>query len=262
MYLRCLTSIEMFSLSSYYANHPIIYGHSMHGKPVNENTIFSIAISQIAYQSFQKDDRIPAVIVEAVNVAKNYTYSSFLSLLALSSVIGRPIESYYPIHIESDTPANIYETMFNCTVSPRRLELLEEIPLQHRNNVHIFRCASAPMDYISTTKLSPTKNHFVSLMQVDTKDTTFILPLSFVKKHDSIAAKQPSSTATQPSNTTAPVPSKRPSKRKQLSIGHFAAKVSKTATVPSFTSTVDGHGENERSTSTSKSATSATSTVL
>ena len=55
---------------------------------MDENTLFSIALSQIAFQSYQKNNRIPAVTAEAVNVASNFSYSSFLSLWALCSVIG------------------------------------------------------------------------------------------------------------------------------------------------------------------------------
>ncbi len=236
IYLRCLTSIEMFKFSSYYANHPAIYGHSFNGKPVNENTIFSIAISQAAFQSYEKDDRLPSVIVESENNAKNYTYSSFLSLFALSSVIGRPIESYYPI--ESDAPANIYESIFNCTVSPRPSELLQESVSSHgrEDSIHIFRCASVSLDYITTTKLPPNKDHFVSLMMPPEEDNTQLtIPMYLLRKRDLL---------TQSSSTTTPTPiitsatgmssesvTKRPKKRKQLSIGSFTEKVTPTPKV-------------------------------
>ena len=163
VYLRCLTTIEMFKHASYYANHPIIYGHCLHDKRLDENSIFSIFISQIAYQSFQKNDRIPAVLAEAVNVANNFTYSSFLSLLALSSVIGRPIESYYPT--ENDAPANVYELLFNSTVSPRAGDL----PKHCSVNMHIFRCSSAPLDYVSTSNLLPKKITLFLLCQLSFK---------------------------------------------------------------------------------------------
>lgn len=143
IYLRCLTSIEMFKWSNHYANHPMIYGQYLHGKKINENAIFSITISQIAFQLFRKDFRISPVQAEAVNVAKNFTYSPFLSVLALSSAIGRPIESYYPI--ENEAAGNVYEMLFNCTVNPRIVESQEE--LQSHGSVHIFRCAYAPLDY-------------------------------------------------------------------------------------------------------------------
>ena len=94
VYLRCLTSIELFEHSEHYANHPIIFDEGRFGK-LNENTIFSNLLSHAAFALFQKDERLSAANAEAAGVAVNIAFSSFLSLLAVSSVIEMPIESYY-----------------------------------------------------------------------------------------------------------------------------------------------------------------------
>ena len=172
-----------------------------------------------------------------MNVAKNHTYSSFLSVLALSSVIGRQIQSYYPL--QCDTSPDIYETMFNCTVIPRISEILEETPSKHDSSIYIFRCASMPIDYILTTGLSSTKDHLVSLMPTDTKDTMFAPPVAFVERLESkiVGDFTETTSARNLPTTTLPVPAKQPSKRKQLLIGNFAAKVPKAVTAPPSSST-------------------------
>ena len=161
IYLRCLTSIEMFSHSSYYADHSIIFGHSWHGKPTNENTIFSNTLSQITYQSFQNNDRVPAVTAESVKVAKNHTYSSLLSVLALSSVIGRQIESYYLV--QCDTSPDIYETVFNCTVISLVFQKYWKILLPSMTVAFIYFAVLLCqwITFQPLARLPSTKDHFV-----------------------------------------------------------------------------------------------------
>ena len=223
LYLRCLTSIELFKSSNYYASHPLIFGCSLDGKEMNENTIFSILISDVGYKAFQKDDRIPAVIAESINVCKNFTYSPFLSLLALCNAIGRPIESYFPI--EGSKAASIYEKLFNCLVEPNPTELLGQI---NEQSVHIFWCASMPDNYISTITFPAKKDHFVALMLVSEEGAAFLLPPFLQKKYDLLVIKNPISSVP-PVNM-----SLLRNKRKQLAVDDFVVKVAKSNTSSSL----------------------------
>ena len=175
VFLRCLASIEIFEHSSYYADHPLLFGHSLNGREMNEDSIFSNIISQVAFDSFKKGDRVPAVLVEARNVAVNFSYSSFLCLLALSSVIGMSIESYYPM--KSEIVNDVYELLYNTTVFPRP----ETFSHSQDTNVHIFRCASMPLEYISSTEIPADKNHFVPLMPTTSDALKFSPPSAFLK---------------------------------------------------------------------------------
>ncbi|XP_065680971.1 uncharacterized protein LOC101239593 isoform X2 [Hydra vulgaris] len=121
-YLRCLTSIELYTNVGFYLNHPIIFSQTdvTKSRRIDENTAFSIIISQKAYNSFCKNNKTLSVISESINIATNFSYSSFLTLCALSSVVGIPIESYYPIEKDrKEIEKTVYEILFNCTVRPR-----------------------------------------------------------------------------------------------------------------------------------------------
>ena len=76
-------------------------------------------------------------------------------MLALSSVLQLPIESYIPIAAESGTSS--LSCMFNCTILPRQIRkwFLEKL--------HIFRCASIPFDYLQKPIIPSKKNHYVAL---------------------------------------------------------------------------------------------------
>ena len=191
----------------------------------------------LAFNFFQKNDRIPAVIAESINNAKNFTYSSFLCLLSLSNV--RPIESYYPI--KGNEAANIYEKLFNYSVKPRTTEL----PLQtsQQQSLHIFRCASMPVDYVFTNEFPKNKDHFVPLMIVAKEESpVFSLPLLFKEKKRLLLSNQPAI----PLNPSSQVSFDKPSpqalsltespqlisftsahhgkKRKQLTLANYAVK--------------------------------------
>ena len=49
--------------------HPLLYGHIRNGQIVDENTISSTYISNVAYNSFSRNDRVPAIVSEAANVS-------------------------------------------------------------------------------------------------------------------------------------------------------------------------------------------------
>ena len=128
-------------------------------EPIDENSIFTIAISNYAFKVFDKNNRSLAVNAEAGNVAKNFRFSSFLCVLALSTVVGRPIESYFPVETRDTGDRDVYEMLFNICVLPRTS--IEAIPSEP---IHIFTCCSVPAHFIASGYLGDVKNHHVPLV--------------------------------------------------------------------------------------------------
>ena len=157
--LRCLTCIELYLHASYYAAHPVIKECHRKRAFLNESTALFAALSFFATDSCSEGNNISAIEIEAMETAKNCRYSSFACILALSSVIQQPIESYFPIK----NPSNLdsYERLCNCTIIPR------EYNIPSTNKVHIFHAAAAPVDFLFSSKVPEEKNHYVPLLPIE-----------------------------------------------------------------------------------------------
>ncbi|XP_028413710.1 52 kDa repressor of the inhibitor of the protein kinase-like [Dendronephthya gigantea] len=118
-----------------------------------------MCLSDIALGSVTKEDPCAPILTEAYSNAMNHQWSSFICLLSLSSVVKRPIESYFPI-TPNEEKIDSLSTMFNCTIYPR--EIATSISDQ---KIHLFRCALMPMDYSKLGKVPATKNHYVALCE-------------------------------------------------------------------------------------------------
>ena len=79
-YLRCLTSIELFINSTFYARHPIIV--QQHNKTACSSiaNTFAKCLSDIAQNSVRKEDPCKRIITEAYSNAMNRQWSSFVRL--------------------------------------------------------------------------------------------------------------------------------------------------------------------------------------
>ena len=108
-------------------------------------------MSDTSLTAFEKDGHYAAVIAEANANAQNHAFSSFVCVLALSSVIGCPIEFYFPIsddHVsqqEWDSLQQEWDSlqkMFNCCIDPRQICNMES------EKSNIFRCAAMPLNYL------------------------------------------------------------------------------------------------------------------
>ena len=124
MYLRCLTSIELYLNCLYYCQHPLVEQQYEKGAFNCKGYCFATCLSDVAIGSLTKEDPSKAFLAVAYNNAFNHHYSSFLCMLSLSTVVGLPIESYYPIQNDSGSSlvghAKVsLATMFNCTIFPR-----------------------------------------------------------------------------------------------------------------------------------------------
>ena len=148
--LRALTCIEIYLNAQFYTSHTALAG-------LTNETAFLKCFS--ADVPGTRSNRLSAVFAEAVASARNYRYSSFLCLLGLSSVIKLPIKTYYPIAEEGQSDDLIStESICNCTVYPTVIDDRSE----HR--IHIFRCAKAPIDFVSKGKVPENKDHYVPLL--------------------------------------------------------------------------------------------------
>ena len=162
--LRCLTAIELYQNAQYYALHPLLELQHNNGAFNNTNNAFAMSISDAALDASKGKDHVHAVCFEASRIAKDYQPATFLCQLALASVIGRPVEAYYPVRKGGGgsereiTQRNGLEIMFNSTILPR------QVCLADKPKVHLLRCASVPLDYIKTGTIPDTKDHFVPLV--------------------------------------------------------------------------------------------------
>ena len=141
----------------FYASNPLIERLRNEGAFSSENNAFVTALSFKAADLYLKGNRLPSVFAEAANNASNFQYSSFLCLLALSSVIKQSIQTYYPL--QNDSKLHSYELFFNCCVLPR-----SDGQFQNDEPIHLFRCAMTPVDFIFTNKIPDKKDHYVPLM--------------------------------------------------------------------------------------------------
>lgn len=94
--LRLLVAGELFFNADYYAEHAVFKESSVEaGYP--EDTIFSMTLQRHAEDVFSvTSDRCEAVKMQALTTACAGEWSSMLNILALASVISRPIFSIYP----------------------------------------------------------------------------------------------------------------------------------------------------------------------
>ena len=140
--LRVLSSLELFLNAEYYCQHPIFIKSSNSFSSVSN--VFYYSLSKSSVDSGLKNE--DAVKFEATSMLTTINkWSGFLSLLALSSVLGLKIFSYYP-----DSGLEKYRTLFNQEIFPREL-------VTSPFSLHILFCALGAQYF-------PFKpNHFVSL---------------------------------------------------------------------------------------------------
>ena len=147
--LRLLTSIELFKHQHYYSNHP--YFKEALKKPgpgVNSmDSVFKASLSFVSADISKKDMREPAVENEAILNCRLKCFASFISMMALSTVLGAKILSYYPACGDGRI-----EKIFNCEITPR---VTEESDI--KNKLHILWCNTTGL------KQGFKPNHFVLL---------------------------------------------------------------------------------------------------
>ena len=76
-----------------------------------------------------------------------------MSMLGISSVIQKSIESYYPV--KDENMLNSCEIMFNSTILSR------ESSFHASDKIYIIRCAAMPLDFVFKNKIPEQKDHYV-----------------------------------------------------------------------------------------------------
>ena len=160
VYLRCITSIELYSNVDFYASHPLILSLNTGGVFRNPEHLFHLAMSFDAAE-FYKEGLTSAILAEAKLNANNYNFSSFICILGLSSALKQKIECFCPIETTTNGSHSASEVLFNQSVYPR------EGFIPRKEVIYIFFCASTNIDFINTGKCIQRKNHFVPLLPSD-----------------------------------------------------------------------------------------------
>lgn len=143
MDLRGAVSIEMYSNRGFYLNHP----YFIQKKENNPKWI----VEKLVKSSISGDcmDQKDMILAEAMINLKNYTRSSLMTMLALSSVIERNIVSVYP------NTHDFQSEIFNGEMQPRSGESKERA-------LHIMWSQINNLD-VNKGKFTP--NHFVPLIE-------------------------------------------------------------------------------------------------
>mgnify|MGYP001797985955 FL=1 len=163
IYLRLLTSIELFENASHYSQ----YTYLIDLFEKNKNTfltLHSIYSYCLTFDSIEcaaaqkqndkdkkgfKDDIASLIRYEAINNCELNRFSSFLCIVALSSVIRRRIVSHYP-----ECGMAKYRLIFNTTINPRLFAKYSD--------VHVLWC-NTNVDTLKMKNWGP--NHFVPLVK-------------------------------------------------------------------------------------------------
>ena len=120
--LKILTSLELFLNHEFYSKHPVLTDVYNNGKTVLGEKLFCSFESVFELNRGLRDSQTSInnkdlgllVKKEAENICKDNIWSSFLRVLALSSVICRPIHLFY-----ASVGFQKYQKIFNQKIYPR-----------------------------------------------------------------------------------------------------------------------------------------------
>ena len=149
--LRAAVSLELCLHADYYASHPYINDKIREDPEHHENLIFGLTVSNSAGSKWSAGDETKTlcVIRESVHNIKSRTWGSFMTMLALSSVVGLKIKSVYP------NTSDLYDNVFNGLISPRETT-------EHSGDVIIMWSRVSSLDGGLGKKFKP--NHFVPII--------------------------------------------------------------------------------------------------
>ena len=155
--MRLLTSIELFEKAPYYAR------YSLFIKQVETNNFPTLSGVLIACVSFECSDQFKLISNESVSEiikmealinCQTNKFSSFLCLIALSSVLNFPIRSIYP-----DFGLEKFKKLFNTIIYP-----FCSIKNQNQNILNILWCNTDIISVMqNNSNWSP--NHFVPIIK-------------------------------------------------------------------------------------------------
>ena len=109
--LRALTCAELYVNSDFYASHPVFKNlETNHSKIFSMSKLLNICVSSLSLESGLVSGEL--IREEAFIMCKDKQYSSFLCVLALSTVIDKTICLHYP-----DFGHDRYKLIFNHTIN-------------------------------------------------------------------------------------------------------------------------------------------------
>lgn len=144
--LRVLTSIELFLNSNFYFNHPCFQAVFSNNKEFfsSHDSLVAMSVSHLAVGSdFHKECLVEHEALLNLDEGK---WTGLLCILALSSVVGREIHTYYP-----DCGVKKYKNLFTQKIKPRTY--YSTLPL------HILFCREGTYN----AKVEFQHNHYVPL---------------------------------------------------------------------------------------------------
>ena len=137
-----MTSIELFLHAQFYRKHPSLVSCFTTDKECFSclESVLKVSVSDLKFEKLVQH--------EAINNCHEGQWSSFLCILALSSVVGRKIHILYP-----DFGLEKYKLLFNTIVHPRQLPHSDE-------KIFILFCCEGRQSQTGSFK----PNHFVPLV--------------------------------------------------------------------------------------------------
>ena len=152
--LRILVAGELYFNAEYYADHEIFRNTVSELSEVQESTLFTVALSVDGDQILAGGgSRIDAIKAEALAGCKNGVWGSLVHMMALASVIRRPIYSLYP------EVTFRYRPLMHKLLNPREASLDCEV-----EPLFILWSRQGSLDNRPNTWFTP--NHFVPVIWI------------------------------------------------------------------------------------------------
>lgn len=151
-HLRLLTALELSTNSEFYAEHPKLQEPQSSG--FSKATLFTICLSTLGMSIWDTSKNpTKAIHAEARVASKTKEWAGTIHLMALASVIGRPIFSVYP-----NVPL-AFRNLLHGMIQPR---VAEHIQVQE-STVYIMWSRDGNFDATSGRWYEP--NHFIPLVK-------------------------------------------------------------------------------------------------
>ena len=158
--LRILTAIELFENTAYYGNHPRFREALQCGCPFGEVTVFTLALKENGIAEWEHSgNRESAIQSEAIGGCQLGEWSSLMHIMALSTVISRPVFTIYPSCAEAIRP------LLHGLVKPR---INRPDVFSNNDCFHILWSRDGGLDSRPNAIYVP--NHFVPLFKKEYGD--------------------------------------------------------------------------------------------
>ncbi|CAH3034148.1 unnamed protein product, partial [Porites lobata] len=150
-----LTAIELFENTAYYGNHPRFREALQCGCPFGEVTVFTLALKENGIAEWEHSgNRESAIQSEAIGGCQLGEWSSLMHIMALSTVISRPVFTIYPSCAEAIRP------LLHGLVKPR---INRPDVFSNNDCFHILWSRDGGLDSRPNAIYVP--NHFVPLLK-------------------------------------------------------------------------------------------------